>query len=180
MHDAEDRRIRADSQAQREDRRKRESGALAHHPQREPRILAQHRQMLARGRPENPHNRFPPQPQDTWGSVAPPCFLMLFVENGFHFGAEVAPKIEGEEPQKCPINSRRPGISRCHGVLPRRHHSTALRTTPCFCKPLVRRRRFLHAVRVFFSRFLDRAMDRISSILSASAVATCRPCGVNR
>ena len=43
-----------------------------------------------------------------------------------------------------------------------------------------RLREFIYAVRVFFNKFLDRATDRISSILSASAVATCRPCGVKR
>jgi len=49
-----------------------------------------------------------------------------------------------------------------------------------FLDALVNRQKFLYAVRGFFNKFLDRAMDRISSIRSASAVATCRPCDVNR
>ena len=132
IHDAEDGRIGADSQPQREDRCKRVPRILAHHSQRESRILTEHRRVLARRRPENSQNRFPPQAQNTPGSVEATRFLVLFLENRFHFGAKVTPKIEGKKPQKCSIKSCRPGISRCHGVLPRRHHSTALRTTRCF------------------------------------------------
>ena len=57
---AEDCRIRADPQAQREDGRKGEPRALAHHAQRESGILPKHRQVLARSRAENSHNRLPP------------------------------------------------------------------------------------------------------------------------
>ena len=60
IHHAENRRIRADSQAQRQNCRDREPWALAHHSQRKSRILAEHRQVLRWRRPENSHNRFPP------------------------------------------------------------------------------------------------------------------------
>src|SRR2546427_5527086 len=40
---------------------------------------------------------------------------------------------------------------------------------------LVRLRIFPYAIRGFFNKFRDRATDRISSILSASAVATRQP-----
>src|ERR1700682_3240817 len=95
-----------------------------------PRILTEHPRVLARRRPENSQNRSPPQAQNTPGSVEATRFLVLFLENRFHFGAKVTPKIEGKKPQKCSIKSCRPGISRCHGVLPR------CTTTPLF-GPLV-------------------------------------------
>src|SRR5438132_1656742 len=77
IHHAENRRIRADSQAQRQNCRDREPWALAHHSQRKSRILAEHRQVLRRRRPENSHNRFPPQPQNTRRPVATPCFFVF-------------------------------------------------------------------------------------------------------
>ena len=96
---AEDGGVGADSQAQRQHRRQRESRILAHHAQCKTGILREHGGVLARRGLENSHDRFPPQAQHARDSAAARRFFALFVEDRFHFRAEIAAKIERQKSQ---------------------------------------------------------------------------------
>ena len=95
MDHAEDRRIRANAEAQCEDGDHRESGVLAHHAQPVDQVLLQNFPVLARRCPEYSGDRLAPQFQKVHWASSFLDFALLLVEQAFHLVPVIRLEIKG-------------------------------------------------------------------------------------
>src|SRR5262249_13741442 len=105
VHDGEDGRVAANADGESEDRDGGEAWMTAQTAESVPHVLAQHVEMLPRGRSEHAMDRVAPQCELSHRPSLRECCLAVLAERLSHLLAEVASKIHRKEPQELPKES---------------------------------------------------------------------------